>query len=106
MDEMRMAKFETFIEDINNAIKKRSGVGIFGFSSAILRATRIATASISGKTISPLGMIFDVEELNDCKFDRIIVYNAFPHFIDPEALVKHLATLLNMNGKNYRAFKV
>ena len=40
----------------------------------------------------------DVEELNDRKFDRIIVYNAFPHFIDPEALVKHLATLLNKDG--------
>lgn len=40
----------------------------------------------------------DVEELNDRKFDRIIVYNAFPHFINPEALVKHLATLLNKDG--------
>lgn len=40
----------------------------------------------------------DVEELNDRKFDRVVVYNAFPHFIDPEALVKHLATLLNKNG--------
>lgn len=40
----------------------------------------------------------DVEGLNNRKFDRIIVYNAFPHFIDPEALVKHLATLLNKDG--------
>lgn len=40
----------------------------------------------------------DVEELNDRKFDRVVVYNAFPHFIDPEALIKHLATLLNKNG--------
>lgn len=40
----------------------------------------------------------DVEKLNDRKFDRIVVYNAFPHFIDPEALVKHLATLLNKDG--------
>ena len=65
MDEMRMAKFETFIEDINNAIKKRSGGGILGFSSSMLRATRMMTASITGKTISPLGMIFDIEELNE-----------------------------------------
>ena len=28
----------------------------------------------------------------------VVVYNAFPHFIDPEALVKHLATLLNKDG--------
>lgn len=40
----------------------------------------------------------DVEELNDRKFDRVVVYNAFPHFIEPEALVKHLATLLNKDG--------
>lgn len=40
----------------------------------------------------------DVEELNDRKFDRVVVYNAFPHFINPEALVKHLATLLNKDG--------
>lgn len=40
----------------------------------------------------------DVEELDNRKFDRIIVYNAFPHFIDPEALIKHLATLLNKDG--------
>ena len=40
----------------------------------------------------------DVEELNDRKFDHVVVYNAFPHFINPEALVKHLATLLNKDG--------
>ena len=40
----------------------------------------------------------DVEELTDCKFDHVVVYNAFPHFINPEALVKHLATLLIKNG--------
>ena len=40
----------------------------------------------------------DVEELNDRKFDHVVVYNAFPHFIDPEALVKHLVTLLNKDG--------
>ncbi len=28
----------------------------------------------------------DVEELNNRKFDRIIVYNAFPHFINPVTL--------------------
>ena len=40
----------------------------------------------------------DVEELTDCKFDHVVVYNAFPHFINPEALVKNLATLLIKNG--------
>ena len=32
------------------------------------------------------------------KFDRIMVYNAFPHFPDPENLVKVLAGLLNPGG--------
>ncbi len=40
----------------------------------------------------------DVEELNDRKFDRVVVYNAFPHFIDPESLIGHLTSLLNKDG--------
>lgn len=31
-------------------------------------------------------------------FDCIVVYNAFPHFPDPEKLVKKLITLLNPDG--------
>lgn len=40
----------------------------------------------------------DVEELDNRKFDRIIVYNAFPHFIDAESLIRHLSSLLNKDG--------
>lgn len=32
------------------------------------------------------------------KFDRIMVYNAFPHFPDPENLIKVLSGLLNPGG--------
>ena len=32
------------------------------------------------------------------KFDRIMVYNAFPHFPDPEALIRTLSGLLNPGG--------
>ena len=32
------------------------------------------------------------------KFDRIVVYNAFPHFPDPERLVRRLASLLKDGG--------
>ena len=32
------------------------------------------------------------------KFDRIVVYNAFPHFPDPERLVRRLAGLLKDGG--------
>ena len=42
----------------------------------------------------------DVEEtLFDRKFDRIVVYNAFPHFPDPKALIAILAGLLKEGGR-------
>lgn len=40
----------------------------------------------------------DVETYNDDKFDNIVIYNAFPHFIDADSLIKHLSSLLNENG--------
>jgi len=42
----------------------------------------------------------DVEEtVFDKKFDRIVVYNAFPHFPQPKRLIKTLATLLKEGGR-------
>ncbi len=42
----------------------------------------------------------DVEEyVFDRKFDRIVVYNAFPHFPYPKRLIKILAGLLKENGR-------
>ena len=42
----------------------------------------------------------DVEEQNfDKKFDRIVVYNAFPHFPKPKRLIKILASLLKDGGR-------
>jgi len=41
----------------------------------------------------------DVEETAfDRKFDCIVVYNAFPHFPDPERLIEKLTGLLNPGG--------
>ena len=41
----------------------------------------------------------DVEEaVFDKKFDCIMVYNAFPHFPDPEGLIKKLSELLAPGG--------
>lgn len=40
----------------------------------------------------------DVEELENRKYDHIMIYNAFPHFIDPEKLIAHLVTLLKSDG--------
>ena len=42
----------------------------------------------------------DVEETQlDRKFDRIVVYNAFPHFPNPKQLIKTLAGLLKEGGR-------
>lgn len=42
----------------------------------------------------------DVEEATfDRKFDRIVVYNAFPHFPKPKRLIKILAGLLKEDGR-------
>ncbi len=42
----------------------------------------------------------DAEEyLFDKKFDVIMVYNAFPHFSNPEKLIENLAGLLKDNGR-------
>ena len=42
----------------------------------------------------------DVEEACfGCKFDRIVVYNAFPHFPKPKRLIKRLAALLKEGGR-------
>ena len=42
----------------------------------------------------------DVEEFDfGRKFDRIVVYNAFPHFPYPKRLIKTLAGLLKENGR-------
>ena len=42
----------------------------------------------------------DVEEfVFDRKFDRIVVYNAFPHFPHPKRLIKILSELLNEGGR-------
>ena len=42
----------------------------------------------------------DVEEVRfDKKFDRIVVYNAFPHFPKPKRLIKILSGLLKEDGR-------
>ena len=42
----------------------------------------------------------DVEETEfDRQFDRIMVYNAFPHFPDPERLIARLAQLVASGGR-------
>lgn len=41
----------------------------------------------------------DVEEFDEgIRYDCIIVYNAFPHFVDSEKLISHLSSLLKKDG--------
>lgn len=66
MNEMRMAKFETLIEDINDSIKKRHGgiLGMMGLSVFARSMSRmLQEENINIQT--PLFMIFSPETLND-----------------------------------------
>ena len=41
----------------------------------------------------------DVEEMAfDNQFDAAVIFNAFPHIVNPELLVKKVASVLNTNG--------
>jgi len=60
---------------------------------------KIATEKHTDKTNVQV-ICGDVEEYTfDRKFDRIVVYNAFPHFPYPKRLIKILAGLLKENGR-------
>lgn len=42
----------------------------------------------------------DINDLNaDKKYDVIVIYNAFPHFPNPQELIKKCASLLKENGR-------
>ena len=60
MDEMRMAKFETLISDINEAIKKDR----FGGFRSIFRMTGSMSILAAGETnrTTPLYLIFEPEK--------------------------------------------
>ncbi len=57
-------------------------------------------ARICGEKFPRIPVICADVEMYDFgrKFDRVMVYNAFPHFPDPERLIRHLAGLLNPGG--------
>lgn len=41
----------------------------------------------------------DVMEIEDETFDFIVAYSVFPHFTEPEKLIRHLSGLLNPQGE-------
>ena len=60
---------------------------------------KIAAEKYSGESRIQI-ICGDVEEYPfDRKFDRIVVYNAFPHFPDPAGLIRILAGLLKEGGR-------
>ena len=60
---------------------------------------KIAAAKYAGNDLIQI-ICGDVEETAfDKKFDRIVVYNAFPHFPKPKRLIKTLAGLLKEGGR-------
>ena len=60
---------------------------------------KIATEKYAGQPTVQV-ICGDVEEYQfDRKFDRIVVYNAFPHFPYPKRLIKILAKLLKEDGR-------
>ena len=60
---------------------------------------KIAAAKYAGEEKVQV-ICADVEEYAfDRRFDRIVVYNAFPHFPYPKRLIKILASLLKDNGR-------
>lgn len=58
---------------------------------------KIASSKFPQENVHFLNM--DVENLpEDTRYDAIMVYNAFPHFPDPEGLIAKLSGLLNPCG--------
>ena len=88
MDEMRMAKFETLISDINEAIKKDR----FGGLGSIFRMTRSMSILAAGETnrTTPLYLIFEPEKTNDfasviCKKAKFEISGNSDSYEDPWA---------------------
>jgi len=58
---------------------------------------KIAAEKFADKGVTVL--CGDVEQMDAAqRFDCIVVYNAFPHFPDPEGLIRKLSSMLNEGG--------
>ena len=73
-----------------------SSVTAIDISSEMARLAARKHAHLENVTV----ICGDVEETDfDRQFDSIMVYNAFPHFPDPAALIARLASLLKEGGR-------
>lgn len=110
-----LAKNETVIRTIlDNALVEEGkevldvacGTGVL-FDDYLARGVKVTAVDISPEMVKIAGGKFpqvevlcgDVEtlELNGT-FDCIMIYNAFPHFPDPENLIRVLSSRLNRGG--------
>ncbi len=75
--------------------RKVSSVTAIDISSEMVRIARDKFSSEVSVTV----LCGDVEEtLFSSGFDCVVIYNAFPHFPDPERLIYRLSTLLRPGG--------
>lgn len=80
-----------FQDYIKRNVKSLTGIDISP------KMAEIAKSKFSGENISVV--CGDVEEISfDKKFDAVVVYNAFPHFKNPERLIAKLSTLVKRGG--------
>lgn len=113
-----MIRNEAVIKDILDDAQIEAGVHVLDVAcgTGVLFPDYIArkVASITGVDISPKMVEIasekfqgdnikvicaDVEELNDAElYDRIMIYNAFPHFSDAKRLIFKLITMLKQGG--------
>ena len=87
-----------------------TGTGVLIPDYLSRNAASVAAVDISPEMVKICGEKFagdsrvtvicaDVEELQpDTEFDRIMIYNAFPHFIDQEGLIRRLSGWLSDGG--------
>ena len=61
---------------------------------------KIAESKFSGAEFSNVQVLCADATCHDFgrKFDAIVIYNAFPHFLQPEQLISHLCSFLNDGG--------
>lgn len=72
-------------------VKKITGIDI---SSEMINIARLKFANDKTEFFNA-----DIEEIQlKEKYDCCIVYNAFPHFPEPESLIKHLSGVLTAGG--------
>lgn len=84
-----------------------SGTGVL-FPDYIKRGAQVTGIDISGEMAEKAKAKFpdiefivaDAEEYSfSGKYDAVMIYNAFPHFPDPERLIKNLSQVLTAGGR-------